>query len=754
MSHQNFETHASEITPENLKDNYAYLHLLGEGSNGRTWLAQSYETGLEVAIKELKDIQGFKQYELFRREAEVLGSIEIKGIPALYNTIYSDDGACYLIEEYIPYPSLQNLLDKETTFNEPLVIQIMKSVTAILEQLETKYTPPIVHRDIKPSNILFTTRADGEIEVYLIDFGAVTNTIKRDEGSTIAGTYGYMAPEQFQGKADIRSDYYALGATALHLLSHQSPCNMETNGVFELDFERYLPATTSQGMKDLLHHLLSPQAENRPSDAQALMEALDRALRPSTQAILPIRCLKWLMNKLFSPSESLIKIDETDKQQAFEKLLKQINRNKFTWEKTKSHIEEVKINKNREEVILTHYYSVNNILYEGFISLELNSDIKKRIIKDNTSPNANTCVIEYAKEAPYLSINLSETIALKENYYNYIHSSYYNKATSSKYIENYTPFNHKRFHAGDIIDTPQDYTIPLLGKIILLYSESVANPSDILLLKITKYHIMFLNALYIYLKNDQSLSFNLFQHKTVLIMSDLSMRHYHTLPFLLEDRSNTYKSITDIQTYCNIISPIQLLLNTLKRETESYYFYNTDHCGNDNESVHHFNNVIKIVHQLYDSLLNLILYLLSQVSLHKFSQNSQEIMERIQEILADAPNDSNRLDFLYLYEESVKTLTNNMKAIGDCLVQEVTTLLDSNDDAYQITDQQNCYLSKTDARRLLVKYNDNQSHIDSIYASLGHLSADNCTEIIHKLKTYWAWINSYGHEIIDHLIIV
>ena len=38
-------------------------------------------------------------------------------------------------------------------------------------------------------------------------------------GTTIIGTYGYMAPEQFRGAAQPASDLYALGGTLLYLLS-------------------------------------------------------------------------------------------------------------------------------------------------------------------------------------------------------------------------------------------------------------------------------------------------------------------------------------------------------------------------------------------------------------------------------------------------------------------------------------------------------------------------------------------------------
>lgn len=38
-------------------------------------------------------------------------------------------------------------------------------------------------------------------------------------GTTVVGTYGYMAPEQFRGAASPASDLYGLGGTLLFLLS-------------------------------------------------------------------------------------------------------------------------------------------------------------------------------------------------------------------------------------------------------------------------------------------------------------------------------------------------------------------------------------------------------------------------------------------------------------------------------------------------------------------------------------------------------
>ena len=76
-------------------------------------------------------------------------------------------------------------------------------------------------RDVKPENIVLEGGKVGG-RVFLVDFGgvqAVASTEAFGLGSTVIGTYGYMAPEAFRGVAQPASDLYALGGTLLYLLS-------------------------------------------------------------------------------------------------------------------------------------------------------------------------------------------------------------------------------------------------------------------------------------------------------------------------------------------------------------------------------------------------------------------------------------------------------------------------------------------------------------------------------------------------------
>ena len=81
-------------------------------------------------------------------------------------------------------------------------------------------------RDIKPENIVLEGGQTGG-RVFLVDFGGVQAAAASEAlgmASTVIGTYGHMAPEQFRGAAQPASDLYGLGGTLLYLLSGRGHC--------------------------------------------------------------------------------------------------------------------------------------------------------------------------------------------------------------------------------------------------------------------------------------------------------------------------------------------------------------------------------------------------------------------------------------------------------------------------------------------------------------------------------------------------
>src|SRR5262249_4681932 len=126
---------------------------------------------------------------------------------------FEEGGALYLVMEKIEGESVA-ALRRRGPLSEAQVIRFLKDVANALAYLHGQ-SPPLIHRDVKPSNIVL--RSDGAF--VLVDFGAVQVRAKGEKGSTVVGTFGYMAPEQLQARASPATDVYAVGATAVAMLT-------------------------------------------------------------------------------------------------------------------------------------------------------------------------------------------------------------------------------------------------------------------------------------------------------------------------------------------------------------------------------------------------------------------------------------------------------------------------------------------------------------------------------------------------------
>lgn len=262
-------------------DRYEVVRVLGTGSGSITYEAETIDTGRHVAVKQLLlwERQGWKSLELFRREAAVLDGLDHPSIPKLIESfeLEAEEGtAFFLVRELVVGESLRELVQSGQRFEEEAIEQMARELLEILAHLHT-LAPPVIHRDIKPSNVI--QRADGSLA--LIDFGAVRKPSEM-EGSTVVGTYGYMAPEQFRGNAVPASDIYGVGATVLHLLTHQAPSDLPQKGL-RVDLDEI---TLSPKWRAWLNRALEPDPERRFASAREAISALDGKM-PARQPQTP-----------------------------------------------------------------------------------------------------------------------------------------------------------------------------------------------------------------------------------------------------------------------------------------------------------------------------------------------------------------------------------------------------------------------------------------------------------------------------------
>ena len=260
-----------------LSDRYQIIEELSNKPGKRTILAHDLQTQEKVVIKLLLFGHGFtwNDFKLFEREAKILQSLSHQAIPQYldYFELKSTSAEGFgLVQSYIEAPSLEEYLEGESSFSESEVKEIAKSLLEILEYIHGQQ-PPVIHRDIKPSNILITRNSEDNSIVYLVDFGSVQSATKQNIGTrTVVGTYGYMAPEQFSGRATPASDLYSLGATLIYLVTGQHPGDLPQEDL-RIKFEDN--ANVSRSFSLWLKQLTEPILSKRLSSVEQALSSLE-----------------------------------------------------------------------------------------------------------------------------------------------------------------------------------------------------------------------------------------------------------------------------------------------------------------------------------------------------------------------------------------------------------------------------------------------------------------------------------------------
>ncbi|MDX2213721.1 MAG: protein kinase [Oculatellaceae cyanobacterium bins.114] len=295
VDHKTHELSADSL----IVNRYRVQRTLGEGGFGRTYLVVDTQRFDELCV--LKEFvprwtAGYtasNARELFQKEAGILYQINHPQIPK-FSAWFEENGRLFLVQEYVngkTYAEVLRERQKEgKKFTPDEIVQWLKDLLPVLTYIHDQ---GIIHRDISPDNIMLPTL---RTQPMLIDFGLVKQTMTklhaissgratRESQGSFAGKVGYAPREQLSmGQCFPCSDLYALGVTALVLLTGQEPGNLMDAQTLEWKWQEYVEV--GDRLAAILHRLLSDKPKDRYQSAQEVLVDLNR-LDQSGSPLLP-----------------------------------------------------------------------------------------------------------------------------------------------------------------------------------------------------------------------------------------------------------------------------------------------------------------------------------------------------------------------------------------------------------------------------------------------------------------------------------
>jgi len=235
--------------------------LIGKGGMGAVYEARHEVLPRKFAIKILRpDLSRDTIFiERFRREAIASSRVDHPNVIHITDFGAMDDGAYYLVMEYLEGTGLDQLLSRYTRISIHRALPILIQVA---DALDSAHRVNVIHRDLKPENILLCEVRGQQDFVKLLDFGIAKMQTPEFANNALTlkgqvfGTAEYMSPEQaIGGKLDGRADIYAVGCLAYELLTGNPPFTGEPIHILRAHVKE-TPAPPSSALRE--HHIPPP----------------------------------------------------------------------------------------------------------------------------------------------------------------------------------------------------------------------------------------------------------------------------------------------------------------------------------------------------------------------------------------------------------------------------------------------------------------------------------------------------------------
>ena len=267
-----------------VEDRYEVLDRVARGGMSTVYRALDRRLDRMVALKVMHPhlAEDPALVARFEREAKTTARISHPHVVAVLDQGHtvdaSGDTVAYLVMEFVPGRTLRSVIRAEAPLTPRRALDLLMPTLA---GLAAAHRAGLVHRDVKPENVL--VREDGRVTVA--DFGlSRAATGHTSTGQAVLGTPAYLAPEHISGEpADTRADVYAAGILLFELLTGRQPFTAASplQVAYRHLHERVpVPSSLVPGLAERLDDLVlwctEPDPRDRPQDATALLDALER----------------------------------------------------------------------------------------------------------------------------------------------------------------------------------------------------------------------------------------------------------------------------------------------------------------------------------------------------------------------------------------------------------------------------------------------------------------------------------------------
>ena len=257
---------------------------VGRGGMGTVYRALQLSLDRTVALKILAPhlVENQSFINLFIREARAAGALSHPNLVQVYD-VGVEEKIYFYSMEYIPYGSVEELLNAEKRLQLPRALEIVRDAALGLQYAELK---GLVHRDIKPGNLMIGTDNIIKIgDLGIARFGEEEGVVSQKDG--VSGSPHYIAPEQARGQdIDHRADLYALGVSFYQMLCGETPYRGSTPREVILGHIKRNPPPLSERAPEvpapvieLVESMMEKDREQRVPSATVILERLEPLMR-------------------------------------------------------------------------------------------------------------------------------------------------------------------------------------------------------------------------------------------------------------------------------------------------------------------------------------------------------------------------------------------------------------------------------------------------------------------------------------------